>query len=141
MDPILNRLGRLIRSLATDRIDSRLSPDPDLRQAEEELDEFLRTGADRLNPSGQSNQSFHQRSKQDSAPASAPLDGKLVSAYAILGLTPSASWDDVTAVHRSLLKKHHPDRHAGHEANMRKATAQSQKIGEAFQKIKKHLGH
>jgi hypothetical protein len=24
---------------------------------------------------------------------------------------------------------------------MRKATAQSQKIGEAFQKIKKHLGH
>ena len=68
------------------------------------------------------------------------LDPDLVQAFTVLGLTPSATWEEITAVHRNLLKKHHPDRHAGHEGNMRKATAQSQKIGEAYQKIKKHLG-
>jgi curved DNA-binding protein CbpA len=64
----------------------------------------------------------------------------LLQAYTFLGLNPEATWEEISTAHRNLLKKHHPDRHAGHDANMKKATVQSQKIGEAFQKIKKHLG-
>jgi DnaJ-domain-containing protein 1 len=141
MDPILDRLGRLFRSLGSDVPVTHDRLDPDLQAAEEELNEYLRTGRDSPKTSGRGSQSFHQKTREDTPAASASLDADLMAAYAFLGLGPEASWDEVSSVHRALLKKHHPDRHAGHEANMRKATAHSQKIGQAFQKIKKHLGH
>jgi len=64
----------------------------------------------------------------------------VLQAYAVLGLSPSATWDQVNTAHRSLLKEHHPDRHAGNESLIKQATDQSQKINEAYQALKKHLG-
>ena len=143
MDPIFDRLGRLIRSFGIDtgpRASPSRSSDPLEREAEEELDEFLRTGRDApKRPAGQGNRSYQEQRRQE-APNRPFLDPALVQAYAVLGLQPQATWEEVNAAHRALLKKHHPDRQAGNEALMNQATAQSQKINEAFQVLKKHLG-
>ncbi len=141
MDPIFDRLGRLIRSFGADSRTERTAPSPDPfeREAEEELEEFLRTGRNEpKRPGTQGARTFHEQRRQETQRSDLPL--AVLQAYAVLGLSPSATWDQVNAAHRSLLKEHHPDRHAGNEALIKKATDQSQKINEAYQALKKHLG-
>jgi len=143
MDPIFDRLGRLIRSFGVDpskTAGSSRSSDPLEQEAEDELEEFLRTGRDAPKRPTQG-QKTYQEARREAREPSPSVPEPVAKAYAALGLSPSATWDQVSAAHRSLLKKHHPDRHAGNEALMRQATAQSQKINEAFQVLKKHLGH
>ena len=143
MDPIFDRLGRLIRSFGVDtgtRSSRTSSSDPLEREAEEELEEFLRTGRDApKKPAGQGSRTYQEQRRQE-APLRPALDPALVQAYSALDLSPQATWEEVNAAHRTLLKKHHPDRQAGNEALIKQATAQSQKINEAFQVLKKHLG-
>ncbi|MEI8092871.1 MAG: J domain-containing protein [Spirochaetales bacterium] len=146
MDPIFDRLGRLIRSFGVDSAPARpVTPeDDDLQAAWEELEsEGLGKQGSGPRPARpqQSTHGFREQNQNARPhPATPGLDPELIAAYAVLGVKTDATWEEITAAHRTLLKKHHPDRHAGHEGNMRKATAQSQKIGEAFQKIKKQLG-
>lgn len=147
MDPIFDRLGRLIRSFGVDSHERPAAPsgsdDAFQREAEEELEEFLRTGREApKKPSSQGNRTFqHQRQESTrQEPPSKPLDPALARAFETLGVGPSASWDQINAAHRNLLKKHHPDSHGGNEALVKQATAQSQKINEAYQILKKHLG-
>jgi len=144
MDPIFDRLGRLIRS-NNPFSSSRDDMDDEQRAAFEELEAELNApkGAPKK-PASQGSRTFQEQRRQESARPEAPprpaLDPALVKAYATLGLTPDATWDQINAAHRTLLKKHHPDRHAGNEALLKQATAQSQKINEAFQVLKRHLG-
>lgn len=141
MDPIFDRLGRLIRSFGADSRTERAAPssDPFEREAEEELEEFLRTGRNEpKRPGAQGARTFHEHRRQETQRSDLPL--AVLQAYAVLGLSPSATWDQVNAAHRSLLKEHHPDRHAGNETLIKNATDQSQKINEAYQALKKHLG-
>jgi hypothetical protein len=42
---------------------------------------------------------------------------------------------DCKASYKKLLKKHHPDRHAGHERNMKKATEKSSRINVSYRRI------
>lgn len=138
MDPIFDRLGRLIRSFGGDFRSQESSSDPLEREAEEELEEFLRTGRDApKRPGTQGNRTFHEHRRQE---AHRDLSPAVVQAYNVLGLAPSATWDQINAAHRALLKEHHPDRHSGNETLVNKATDQSQKINEAYQVLKKHLG-
>jgi len=143
VDPIFDRLGRLIRSFGVDtgpKSARTASRDPLEQEAEDELEEFLRTGREPpKKPAGQGPRTYQEQRRQE-APPRPTLDPALVQAYVVLGLSPQATWDEVNAAHRTLLKKHHPDRQAGNEALTRAATAQSQKINEAFQVLKKHLG-
>ncbi|MDR0568327.1 MAG: J domain-containing protein [Spirochaetaceae bacterium] len=55
--------------------------------------------------------------------------------FAELGLSPGASQEECKAAYKKLLKIHHPDRHAGHSENMRKATEKSARINTAFDRI------
>jgi curved DNA-binding protein CbpA len=146
MDPIFDRLGRLIRSFGIDTSEhpsSSGNSDPFQKEAEDELEEFLRTGRDaRRKPSSQGNRTFQQQHRQESGretPAQ-PSDPILTHAFAVLGVSSEASWDQINSAHRALLKKHHPDSHAGNEAQVKQATAQSQKINEAYQILKKRFG-
>lgn len=145
MDPIFDRLGRLFRS--NNPFSSSSTPlDDDERAAMEELEAELNAppGAPPRKPSTQGSRSYQEHRQEsyrrEEAPVQPTLDPALVKAYGALGLSTKANWDEVNAAHRTLLKKHHPDRHAGNEALMKQATAQSQKINEAFQVLKKHLG-
>jgi hypothetical protein len=57
--------------------------------------------------------------------------------FAELGLAPDASAEECKAAYKKLLKIHHPDRHAGHEGNMKKATEKSARINAAYDRIVK----
>jgi curved DNA-binding protein CbpA len=57
--------------------------------------------------------------------------------FAELGVPFGASAEDCKAVYKNLLKIHHPDRHAGHAENMRKATEKSARINAAYDRINK----
>lgn len=146
MDPLFDRLGRLIRSMG---VDSRprstpSSSDPLEQEAEDELEEFLRTGREApKRPSTQGARSYQEQRKQEStwqAPPRPALDPAVARAYGTLGLQPSTTWEEINVAHRGLLKKYHPDRHAGNPELLKQATTMSQKINEAYQVLKKHLG-
>ncbi|GHV89584.1 hypothetical protein AGMMS50268_00870 [Spirochaetia bacterium] len=55
--------------------------------------------------------------------------------FAELGLSPQASAEECKAAYKRLLKIHHPDRHAGHAGNMKKATEKSARINAAYDRI------
>jgi hypothetical protein len=55
--------------------------------------------------------------------------------FSELGLRPEASEEDCKAAYKQLLKKHHPDRHAGHAGNMKKATEKTARINAAYDRI------
>jgi DnaJ-domain-containing protein 1 len=57
--------------------------------------------------------------------------------FAELGLPFGAGAEDCKAAYKRLLKLHHPDRHAGHEGNMKKATEKTTRINAAYDRIEK----
>jgi curved DNA-binding protein CbpA len=120
----------------------RRSGDPDLDSAYEELDEFLKTGK-----SGGGNFSAGKSRGAENGPAGgrtasdrtgrSAVPGELRGDFAELGVPFGASADECKAAYKQLLKKHHPDRHAGHQGNMRKATEKSARVNAAFDRIEK----
>jgi hypothetical protein len=54
-----------------------------------------------------------------------------------LGIPFGAGAEDCKAAYRRLLKLHHPDRHAGHQGNMEKATKKMAKINAAYDRIER----
>jgi curved DNA-binding protein CbpA len=57
--------------------------------------------------------------------------------FAELGLRFGASAGECKAAYKKLLNIHHPDRHAGHSGNMKKATEKSARINAAYDRIEK----
>lgn len=55
--------------------------------------------------------------------------------FAELGLAFGSSLIECKTSYKTLLKKHHPDRHAGHERNMKKATEKSARINVSYRRI------
>jgi DnaJ-domain-containing protein 1 len=55
--------------------------------------------------------------------------------FAELGLPFGAGPEECKAAYRRLLKLHHPDRHAGHQGNMEKATKKMATINAAYGRI------
>jgi DnaJ-class molecular chaperone len=108
--------------------------DPDLDAAYEELNDYLKDGArgspfDKRDSSAGARQSFR--------PPEPPLPASVRQSFVELGLPPSATLEECKAAYKKLLKIHHPDRHAGHIENMKKATEKSAKINTAFDRIER----
>jgi DnaJ-domain-containing protein 1 len=156
MDRFFDRLGDAIKNFLDDEDDklfgskrSRSSfRDPDLEAAEAELDEFLRTGKTRESESsarsgawsdprgagsfsGPGGRPARQASEKPGIPEALRAD------FAELGVPFGASADECKAAYKKLLKVHHPDRHAGHPGNMKKATEKSARINAAHQRIER----
>jgi DnaJ-domain-containing protein 1 len=136
--------------------------DPDLQEAFEELDDFLegkeRTAGgfyrEQAAQSGRAEDSGNGRAPSgDAGRASSGGTGRASSGnsagrrpagdvpeslrqdFVELGVPFGASADECKAAYKKLLKLHHPDRHAGHAGNMKKATEKSARINAAFDKI------
>jgi hypothetical protein len=120
--------------------------DPDLDAAFDELNEFLGSGR----PGGGAQSSTAQGGGQGASDwdrAFAGNDGarkggtappeSLRADFTELGLPFGASDKDCKQAYKQLLKIHHPDRHAGHEGNMRKATEKSARINAAYDRIQR----
>jgi DnaJ-domain-containing protein 1 len=115
------------------------SGDPDLDAAFEELDDYL-------NRDHSAGGSSEKRGKSPGPEAGSGPDrgaGKtavpeaLRPDFAELGLPFGASAEECKSAYKKLLKIHHPDRHAGHPGNFKKATERTARINAAWDRIEK----
>jgi DnaJ-domain-containing protein 1 len=145
-------------------VKSRGSGDPDLDAAMDELNDFLgkgpKAGYTRTEYSyteyrntregAQYSRTEYSRTEYSGKGAgktgkaggnggnSASATGEELKAdFAELGLSPDASAEECKTAYKKLLKIHHPDRHAGHAANMKKATEKTTRINAAYDRIEK----
>jgi DnaJ-domain-containing protein 1 len=138
---IFDRLSDVIRSYLNDAgpgSSARPSPgrrrgDPDLDAAYEELNDFLGGEKRSFEPGGASPD--RNGPGKDAGRVTPPES--LRKDFVELGLDFGASPDLCKAAYKKLLKLHHPDRHAGHEENMKKATAKSARINAAYDRIER----
>ena len=155
MDSFFDRLGDVIKNFLDDEDENLFGRktrngsfgDPDLDAAYDELDEFLKTGrnekkearndgfSDRRawsDPYGNAN-AGPKRTSAPKGPAGVPES--LRRDFSELGVAFGADEETCKAAYKKLLKIHHPDRHAGHPGNMKKATEKSSRINASYQRI------
>ncbi|WP_010256706.1 J domain-containing protein [Treponema primitia] len=141
---IFDRLGDVIRSYLNDTGPGftagpsmgRRYADPDLDAAYEELDDFLE-GKDKAGGRADTGENgFSHEGNAGNAGSKTPPES-LRGDFDALGLPFGASAEECKAAYKKLLKLHHPDRHAGHEGNMKKATEKSARINAAYDRIEK----
>jgi DnaJ-class molecular chaperone len=132
---LLDRLGNVIKSYLNDE-DKRIfgssggyssSGDPDLHAAFDELNDYLNW----RNTDGEHNRNERGRHTGKAIPEELQPD------FAELGVAFGAPADECKAAYKRLLKIHHPDRHAGHAGNFKKATDKSARINAAYDRIEK----
>ena len=140
---ILDRLGSVINSYFNDfeketagRFGKSSYGDPDLNSAYEELDDYLNNGKERTANSRKDAARDNVRSGY-SADAKLPPK-ELMPDFKVLEVLFGADLETCKASYKNLLKTHHPDRHAGHEGNYKKATEISAKINAAWDRIEKY---
>ena len=133
---IWDRLGSVIKSYLNDSNEAgftRSSPkrqgDPDLNAAYEELDDFLK-GND-----GKSKSKVWDDEKEKTAEKKRPVPEEIRRDFAELGLTPEASAEECKEAYKKLLKIHHPDRHANHEGNLKKATEKTARVNASYDRL------
>jgi len=140
---IFDRLGNVINSYINDfdgettrRFRSTggfRSNDPDFDAAYEELDDFL----NRKDSKKDRNEYFwSDAASAGSASSKIKLPPEeLRPDFECLGVPFGADAETCKAAYKKLVKIHHPDRHAGHEGNYKKATERSSKINAAWDRI------
>jgi len=106
--------------------------DPDYDAAYEELDDYL----NRREPKSSQNDSWSDERRFNSAREKLPPE-ELRADFAILEVPFGADDYACKTAYKRLLKIHHPDRHAGHEGNYKRATEKSAKINAAMDRIEK----
>jgi DnaJ-domain-containing protein 1 len=140
---IWSRLGTVIKSYLDDQgaklfgADEKSgsfsrSADPDLDAAFDELNDYL----NRNGPKGSDTRGREERNNSARGGAKPPPE-ELRPDFAELGVPFGAAADECKAAYKRLLKIHHPDRHAGHEGNFKKATEKSARINAAWDRIEK----
>ena len=138
---IWDRLGTVIKSYLNDteteypKVGSgrsfRSSTDPDLNAAFEELDDYLNRNGRHPKDGGKNTfEEMHFR------PVKPPPE-ELRSDFKELGVPFGAPADECKAAYKKLLKIHHPDRHAAHAGNFKKATDRTARINAAWDRIEK----
>jgi DnaJ-class molecular chaperone len=101
-----------------------------LEAAFEELDDYLSGGREKRERFFAGKGKGHTSGgKETGAPETLRGD------FAELGLSAGASAEECKQAYKRLLKQHHPDRHAGHPGNMKKATEKTARINAAFDRI------
>ena len=146
---IWSRLESVINSYMNDfggQTSSRLksSGDPDVDEAYEELNDFLNGEGSREKKKSDDGGFYTWRDSQET-PRSGGSTGtktkmppeELRADFEILGVPFGADEETCKTAYKKLLKIHHPDRHAGHEGNYKKATEKSAKINAAVDRIEK----
>lgn len=134
-----DRIGDTIKSFLdgdSERLfgSSRRAGDSDYQDAMDELDEFLSSGKERPRTTATGDHTRTAGSKQHTASpkTEAPMSETLKRAFAELGMAPGASFEACKDAYKKLLKTHHPDRHANHEGNLKKATVKTARLNEAW---------
>ncbi|AEF83504.1 DnaJ domain protein [Leadbettera azotonutricia ZAS-9] len=137
----MDRLGNVIKSYLNNddekifgsaRGERRPSHDPDLDAAFDELNDFLNNDKARDEPGPEPHAPPHGPETSNGT-----IPEELRQDFAELGVAFGASGTECKDAYKKLLKIHHPDRHAGHEGNMKKATERTARINAAYDRIEK----
>jgi DnaJ-domain-containing protein 1 len=148
LDQFFDKLGDILKNAtrgeSSDDIFNRKSArtgDPDLDEAFEELDEFLKTGKEKPRPESAGQEQPNYRQYQNRAPSGPPQE--ILDAYNELKLAYGNKLPEVRAQYKKLLKQYHPDKNADNPEKLRIATEITQKINVAYQRIETWLekGH
>jgi len=128
---IFDRLGTVINSYFSDfgeRTNRNFSSsrDPDFDAAYDELNDFLNNKDSR----------FEKKHSASSANAKLPPE-ELREDFEKLGVPFGADEKTCKAAYKKLMKIHHPDRHAGHTENFKKATERATRINASLDRIAK----
>ncbi|HCM27980.1 MAG TPA: J domain-containing protein [Treponema sp.] len=140
MDRFFDRLGDVIKNFLDDEDDKVFGRgsarpaggDPDLDAAYEELDDFLKGGKTARPEPGRAGS---EKPRPQGAAKNGGIPEALRADFQELSLPFGAGAADCKAAYKKLLKIHHPDRHAGHEGNMKKATAKAARINASYRRI------
>jgi len=141
MDPLLDRFHRLLRSMFRtpdgdyDFYIHESDPyeDRDYQEAWEELESFL-GGSSSQRSSDRGNGGYTGREEKHSGFDLPPEE--LRDDYKLLGVPFGAEFPHVKAAHRSMLKRHHPDHHAGDPEMLKRATKMTQNINYSFGRMR-----
>jgi DnaJ-class molecular chaperone len=143
---IFDRIGDVIKSYLNDEDDlfggrtahrqRPFSPDPDVEAAFDELNDYLSGEVGRESAPREETRYGRNQGGDHNRPG-AGIPESLGRDFAELGLVPGSSAEECKAAYKQLLKKHHPDRHAGHPGNMKKATEKSARINAAYDRIER----
>jgi hypothetical protein len=101
--------------------------DPDLADAWEELDDYMRGGP---------RQSSRDGADQQSARPHAPVDESLRQDYANLEVPFGSDIETVKTSYKALMLKYHPDKHGGDPQAQKIALEITKKINESFERIR-----
>lgn len=66
-------------------------------------------------------------------------DDKIAEYYKRLDLPYGASFDEVRASYRKLMRKYHPDRHVGNPKKQKAATELTMRVTQAYNELEEHL--
>ena len=125
MDPIFDRLGNLIRSMFQEGSSESRSHDPDIQDAWDELDDYLKSDP----PKG--------RKSARPRPVHLP-PRELEQDYLLLEVPFGAPFSEVKRGYKKMIARYHPDKHAEDSSSFDKATELSQKINAAFRRIERY---
>jgi DnaJ-domain-containing protein 1 len=106
--------------------------DPDIQEAWEELDEFMRTGSN----TPRDGQASHRAGARASQARPSGPDESLRQDYANLEVAFGADMATVRASYKRLVLKYHPDRQAGDPELQKVALEITKKINQSFERIR-----
>ncbi|MDR1210972.1 MAG: J domain-containing protein [Spirochaetaceae bacterium] len=134
---IVERLGRILENRINDglRRNHKNTPnaDPDLEDAYSELNDYL-SGKEKPQDS------FGRAGRERKAARQPPVPEELKADFAELGVPFGADRKTCKEAYKKLLKLHHPDRHAAHEGNMKKATEKTARVNAAYERVESRRG-
>jgi DnaJ-domain-containing protein 1 len=136
MDKFFDRLGDLLESLLDlgrrGQFSGFYDPrDPDMREAIEELDEYLKSGG------GNRSRSRRATEEEQRFNGAGAADENLRRDYATLEVSFAAPFMEVRKSYKRLLHKYHPDRFSGDGEKQALANEVTQRLNEAFARIEK----
>ena len=138
----IDRLAGFLRNLLGDSSREKSSrssgyQDPDLRDAWEELDDYLRGGSGERRQAG----GRTRGGRQESRGVRPPPDESLRQDYANLEVPFGADIETVRRSYKALMLRYHPDKHAGDPEKQRIALEITKKVNQSFERIRsRHEG-
>ena len=106
-----------------------------MKEAWEELDEFLKSGKEQPRQSERVRRPTQGRGGQQRTP---PLPEELRQDYANLEVAFGSSLEEVRKSYKRLIRQYHPDRYASSPKKLASATEITQKINQSYQRIRKY---
>lgn len=134
MDKIFDRLTDLLRSMggSTPADSFSFTSDEDLRDAFEELEDYMQSGS----PTGSGTRFRGSSASGRTAQSETAVPESLRKDFANLDIPFGASIEQARSAHRKLMVSYHPDRHATNPEKQRIATEITQRVNNSFQRIR-----